>query len=297
VLNLRTSPCVSIPLLCCTDFDIVQILHSSTIDIQDKPPHRPRRTLRPTDRNIKSTVWNAHSTPARYHAQSSAPEESGTGNWFPIEFNEEHACWVEVHLQEPAGSEAYWQAFRIAGEDLGVDITQGDVEFHHQNTALTSYRESVASSHSSRVSTPSVPSIIRPSPHQPGSRDQEIAHMLAESLNINAPMSSTLTMEVPAGTINPLTGHVNADDAALYQAIGPDQPDPPSMSSTDRTTHVLRLRRKDLVSVVMTMWAESRISHGLFVVQSWLTDPSADVAPISYCSPLSHAYRHDSFLG
>jgi hypothetical protein len=129
-------------------------------------------------------------------------------------------CWVEVRLQEPAGSEAYWQAFRIAGEDLG------------------SYRESIASSHSSRASTPSVPSVIRPSPFLPGSRDQEIAASLAESLNINAPMSNTLTMEVPAGTINPVTGHVNDDDAALIRAIGPDQPDPPSVGGTDRTTHV-----------------------------------------------------------
>jgi hypothetical protein len=45
-------------------------------------------------------------------------------------------------------------------------------------------------------------------------------------------------MEVPAGTINPVTGHVDADDAALFRAIGPDQPDPPSVSGTDRTTHV-----------------------------------------------------------
>jgi hypothetical protein len=147
---------------------------------------------------------------------------------------------VEVRLQEPAGSEAYWQAFRIAGQDLGLDITQGDVELHLQSTALHSYRESVASSHSSRASTPSVPSIIlpRPSPHQPGSRDQEIAQTLAESLTIREPMSNTLTMEVPAGTINPVTGHVDADDAALFRAIGPDQPDPPSISGTDRTTHV-----------------------------------------------------------
>jgi hypothetical protein len=88
---------------------------------------------------LKGAVWNAQSIPARYHARSSAPEESGAGNWFPIEFNKEHVCWVEVRLQEPAGSEAYWQAFRIAGEDLGVDITQGDIEFHLQSTALTSY--------------------------------------------------------------------------------------------------------------------------------------------------------------
>jgi hypothetical protein len=189
---------------------------------------------------IKGAVWNAQADPPRYVAQSSAPEESGTGTWFPIDFNEEHVCWVEVRLQEPAGSEAYWQAFRIAGQDLGLDITQEDVETHLQATTLHSYRESIASSHSSRASTPSVPSIIlpRPSPYQPGSRDQEIAHMLAESLNINEPMSNTLTMEVPAGTINPVTGHVDADDAALFRAIGPDQPDPPSVSGTERTTHI-----------------------------------------------------------
>jgi hypothetical protein len=189
---------------------------------------------------IKGAVWNAQADPPRYVAQSSAPEESGTGTWFPVDFNEEHVCWVEVRLQEPAGSEAYWQAFRIAGQDLGLDITQGDVESHLQATTLHSYRESIASSHSSRASTPSVASNIRPrpSPNHPGSRDQEIAHSLAESLNINEPMSNTLTMEVPAGTINPITGHVDADDAALFRAIGPDQPDPPSISGTEGTTHV-----------------------------------------------------------
>jgi hypothetical protein len=185
---------------------------------------------------IKGAVWNAQSTPARYHAWSSAPEESASRTWFPIEFNEEHMCWVEVRWIEPPGSEGYWQAFRIAGEDLGVDITQGDVEFHLQSTPCTNYQESVASSHSSRASTPSVASVIRPrpSPYQPRSRDQEIAATLAESLHINNPMSNTLT--IPAGTINPMTGHVDEDDAALSRAIGPDQPDPPSVGGTDRTT-------------------------------------------------------------
>jgi hypothetical protein len=187
---------------------------------------------------IKGAVWNEQSIPPRYHARSSAPEESATGTWFPVEFNEEHVCWVEVRLREPAGSESYWQAFRIVGEDLGLDITQGDVELHLQNTAITNYRESVTSSHSSRASMPSVASLIRPrpSPHQLGSRDQEIANTLAESLHINEPMSNTLT--VPTGTINPITGHINEDDVALFRAIGPDQLDPPSVGSTDRTTHV-----------------------------------------------------------
>jgi hypothetical protein len=83
-----------------------------------------------------------------------------------------------------------------------------------------------------------VASIIRPrpSPYQPGSRDQEIANTLAESLNINDPMSNTLT--IPTGTINPTMGHVENDDAALFRAIGPDQPNPPSIGSTDRTMRV-----------------------------------------------------------
>jgi hypothetical protein len=101
---------------------------------------------------IKGAVWDEQSTPPRYHAQSSAPEESASGTWFPVEFNEEHVCRVEVRQQEPAGSEPYWQAFRIAGEDLGLDITQGNVEFHLQSAAITNYWESVESSHSSRAS-------------------------------------------------------------------------------------------------------------------------------------------------
>jgi hypothetical protein len=47
-------------------------------------------------------------------------------------------------------------------------------------------------------------------------------------------MSNTLTMEAPVGTINPTMGHIDANDVALYRAIGPDQPDPPSVGGTDR---------------------------------------------------------------
>jgi hypothetical protein len=35
---------------------------------------------------------------------------------------------------------------------------------------------------------------------------------------------------------------------------------------------------RSLDSAVMTTWAESRISHGLLVVVSWITDQSTDVA-------------------
>jgi hypothetical protein len=127
---------------------------------------------------------------------------------------------LQVRWAEPAGSKGYWQAFCIAGEDLRLDITQEEVEGHIARTSgINNHRESIASSPTTRVSTPSEPSIIRPSPYQPGSRDQEIAWTLAESLNIRDPMSQTLTMPVPVGTIDPQTGHVNEDDVALYRAI------------------------------------------------------------------------------
>jgi hypothetical protein len=187
---------------------------------------------------IKGAVWKTDVVPNRYYAQSSAPEESGIPAWYPVEFNPEHICWVEIRWAEPAGSEGYWQAFHITGEDLGLDITQEEVEEHIARiSGINNYREPTASSPTTRVSTPSEPSIIRPrpSPYQPGSRDQEIAQTLAELLNIGEPMA-TLTMEVPAGTINPRTGHVDADDIALYQAIGPDQPNPPS-SAGQRSEH------------------------------------------------------------
>jgi hypothetical protein len=179
---------------------------------------------------VKRATWKTDIVPNRYYAQSIVPEESGIPTWYPVEFNPEHICWVEVRWAEPAGSEGYWQAFRIAGEDLGLDITQEGVEGHIERmSGINNYQESIASSPTTHISTPSEPSIIRPrpSPYQPGSCDQEIARTLAEPLNIRDPMSNTLTMPVPTGTINPVMGHVNEDDVALFRAIGPDQADPP----------------------------------------------------------------------
>jgi hypothetical protein len=53
---------------------------------------------------------------------------------------------------------------------------------------------------------------------------------------------------------------------------------------------MLRLRWKYLVSAVMTTRAESRISHGLLVIRSWLTDQSADVALISIVFVITCTY-------
>jgi hypothetical protein len=125
---------------------------------------------------IKAVVWKTDIVPNRYYAQSSALEESGIPAWYPVEFNSEHICWVEVRWAEPAGSEGYWQAFRITGEDLGLDITQEEVEGHIERTSgINNYRESIASSPMTRVSTPSV--TVSPSP-QSQIEDEEKLHAL-----------------------------------------------------------------------------------------------------------------------
>jgi hypothetical protein len=47
------------------------------------------------------------------------------------------------------------------------------------------------------------------------------------------------------------------------------------------STTVTFVQGRSLDSAVMTTQAESRISHGLLVVECWLTDPSTDVALVS----------------
>jgi hypothetical protein len=109
----------------------------------------------------------------------------------------------------------------------------------HLAAAVTAYRESANNTPTSRASTLSSRASviqIQPSPQILGSHDQEIADQLAESLHINRPMSCTVTMEVPAGTINPIMGHMeNDNNIVLHHAIGPDQPDPPSLAVQGHT--------------------------------------------------------------
>jgi hypothetical protein len=75
---------------------------------------------------IKGASWRVVNAIERYHARSSAPEESGQEHWYPVEFNTECACWTEIRWIENLEIGGHWQAFRIAGPDLGLDITLQD---------------------------------------------------------------------------------------------------------------------------------------------------------------------------
>jgi hypothetical protein len=78
------------------------------------------------ERFIKAAVWRVYNGIERYHARSTAPEESSSEHWYAVEFNFEHLCWVEIRWIENLEIGGHWQAFRIAGEDLGLDITSQD---------------------------------------------------------------------------------------------------------------------------------------------------------------------------
>jgi hypothetical protein len=195
---------------------------------------------------IKGASWRVVNAIERYHAQSSAPEySSGEEHWYPVEFNTERACWTEIRWIENLEVGGHWEAFRIAGPDLGLDITLQDAADQDRiDHARRIHSQSPDRTPTTRTSTPSVVSeasniqVRSPAP-QRGS-NQIIALQLAESLHIQEPiMSRTMTMEPAAGTINPHTGHMempmHPDEVALHRAIGPDQADPPS--DRDVTIH------------------------------------------------------------
>jgi hypothetical protein len=75
---------------------------------------------------IKAASWRVVNAIEQYHAWLSAPEESGEEHWYPVEFNTECACWTEIRWIENLEISGYWQAFCIAGPDLGLDITLQD---------------------------------------------------------------------------------------------------------------------------------------------------------------------------
>jgi hypothetical protein len=64
---------------------------------------------------LKNAVWRDHQGRLGYYAESTLSPRVIV----PVEFNEPHLCWVELCWRT---HEDQWQAFRIAPEDLGLEI-------------------------------------------------------------------------------------------------------------------------------------------------------------------------------
>src|ERR1700677_801749 len=84
------------------------------------------------------TIRQSTQVPEVYRKRSQWRDDSGRENGYysytdnepnhfiPVEFDSERFCWIEIHwITEPETSVGadHWQAFQIAREELGLDIT------------------------------------------------------------------------------------------------------------------------------------------------------------------------------
>ena len=83
------------------------------------------RTRNTPEEYIKNAQWRIVDRDESYHAQSSV---EGDDHFYPVEFIPTRACWVEVHWHKNLEQGGHWEAFWIAGADLGLDIIPVDLD-------------------------------------------------------------------------------------------------------------------------------------------------------------------------
>ena len=83
------------------------------------------RTQNIPEEYIKNAHWGIVDGDERDHAQSLV---EGDKNFYPVEFIHVQACWVEVHWHKNLEQGGHWEAFWIAGPDLGLNITPADLD-------------------------------------------------------------------------------------------------------------------------------------------------------------------------
>ena len=74
---------------------------------------------------LKTAHWGIVDGDESYHVKSLV---EGDEHWYPVEFISDRACWVEIRWHENLEQGGHWEAFRIAGADLGLDIYPIDVD-------------------------------------------------------------------------------------------------------------------------------------------------------------------------
>ena len=78
-----------------------------------------------------------------YHTLSISDHNEEDQDLYPVEFNFDHLCWVEIRWNQ----DRHWEAFRAAGTDLGCDIPIIETrlgeyrEEEHQSTPQTQNEE------------------------------------------------------------------------------------------------------------------------------------------------------------
>ena len=95
-------------------------------------PFVPFKVARSRTRHIpeeyfKNAHWGIVDGDESYHAQLLV---EGDEHFYPVEFIPAQACWVEVRWHENLEQGGHWEAFRIAGPDLGLNITHANVDWY-----------------------------------------------------------------------------------------------------------------------------------------------------------------------
>ena len=192
------------------------------------------RTQNVPEEYRKNAHWGIVDGDESYHAKSLV---EGDEHWYPVEFISARACWVEIRWHENLEQGGHWEAFQIAGPDLGLDITPANLDqYLARQLAPREPNPAPENTTPSRPATPSSrsssPSIIRVR-HAPAVK--AVARLAAELRIQDFPMTEvqTATTTIREGAINPLTGHMYTnDDMAAFRALQPDQPDPPTQPFT-----------------------------------------------------------------
>ena len=194
------------------------------------------RTQHVPEEYLKNAHWGIVDGDESYHVKSLV---KGDEHWYPVEFISTQACWVEIHWHKNLEQGGHWEAFRIAGPDLGLDIYPTDLDrYIAQQLAPREVAPLPENTTPSRPATPSnhsnSPSVIRVR-HTPA---VDAVTRLAAELHIqDFPMTEaqTTTTTIREGAINPLTGHMYTNDnVATFRALQLDCPNPPTQSFTGR---------------------------------------------------------------
>ena len=192
------------------------------------------RTWNTPEEYIKNTQWGIIDRDESYHTRSLV---EGDNHFYPVEFIPTWACWVEVCWHENLEQGGHWEAFRIAGPDLGLVITPEDLDrYIAQQLRPREAKPVPETTTPSQPTTPSdrssSPSIIRVH-HTPAAK--AITRLAAELHIDDFPMTEAQTtmQTIRAGSINPLTGHMYTnDDVVAFCTLQPNRLDPPTQPFT-----------------------------------------------------------------
>ena len=126
-----------------------------------------------------------------YHTLSISDHNEEDQDLYPVEFNFDHLCWVEICWNQ----EGHWEAFRAAGTDLGCDIPILETrlgEYREEEHQLTPQTEVQSEWENSEPEEINILTVVNQS------EEESLAHLVA---SIPLPSCETMTTQTISSTI------------------------------------------------------------------------------------------------